>query len=441
MKDAKIRLPELHPGQRAVREGARRFNFLAAGRRWRKTTLCVAIAVEQAARGAEVLWGAPTYDQVRIGWDETKRGAGDAADFHEGRMECRIPRKGRILFRSLDQPDNARGHTADGAVIDEAADVDPAAWHAVVRPMLITTRGWAWVCGTPRGRNWFWSEWRRAAEGELANAMAWQAPTLGAAVLDGRLERRPHPLENPHVDFAEIEALWGSLPERGFRQEILAEFVEDGGGVFRNVRAVSVLQPGEPRPGHVYCCGIDWGRTHDFTCFAMWDATEKAQVALERMTGVDFVSQGNRLVALCERWQPDAILAESNSIGRPMLEHLQRAGLPVRGFEMTHASKLRLIDGYALGFERRAFRLLDDPRQLREHEAFEGQTLPGGLIRFTAPAGEHDDTVIANALAWSLAQGIGDDPLEEEPEARTILQAYPGLQRFPGLARRMKGRG
>jgi len=435
-----IRLPKLHKGQLAVRRGARRFNFLAAGRRWRKATLCVSIALERAMRGLEVLWGAPTYDQVRIGWDEAKRAIGGKADFHEGRMECRV-NSGRILFRSLDEPDNARGHTADGCVIDEAADVDPAAWHEVIRPMLITTRGWAWVIGTPRGRNWFWSEWRRSAEGELADATAWQAPTLGAAAADGRLERLPHPLENSDIAFAEIEALWGSMPERSFSQEILAEFIEDGGGVFRNVRAVSVLPPGEPRPGHLYVAGVDWGRTHDFSIFSVWDATGKEQVALERMTGVDFVSQGNRLIALCERWRPDIVLAESNSIGRPMLEYLQRAGLPVRGFEMTHAGKLRLIDSYALGFERRAFRLLDDPRQLREHEAFEQQTLPGGLIRFTAPTGEHDDTVIANALAWSLAREMGDEPLqEEEPEARTILEAYPALKRFPGLARRSSGK-
>ncbi|MHB9110762.1 MAG: terminase large subunit domain-containing protein [Armatimonadota bacterium] len=432
-----IRLPNPHPGQRAVRRGARRFNFLAAGRRWRKTTLCMAIAVERAVRGAEILWGAPTYDQVRIGWDETKRAAGAAADFHEGRMECRFP-KGRILFRSLDHPDNARGHTADGCVVDEAADVEAAAWHEVLRPMLITTQGWAWVTGTPRGRNWFWTEWRKAADGELADAAAWQAPTLGTAIRDGRPVRMPHPLENPDIPFSEIEALWGSLPERAFRQEILAEFVEDGGGVFRNVRAVSVLAPGAPLAGHVYCCGIDWGRTHDFTVFSVWDATEKRQVWLERVTGLDFITQASRLLALCERWRPDIVLAESNSIGRPMIEYLQRAGVPVRGFEMTQASKLRLVDAYTLGFERQAFQLLDDPRQIDEHEAFEQHALPGGLLRFSAPAGEHDDTVIANALAWSLAQGVSDDPLEEdEPDPRTVLEAYPGLKRFPGLARRL----
>lgn len=251
--------------------------------------------------------------------------------------------------------------------------------------------------------------------------------------------RAPHPLENPNIPFAEIEALWEAVPERAFRQEILAEFVEDG-GVFRNVRAVSVLAPDAPRAGHVYCCGIDWGRTHDFTVFSVWDATDKRQVWLERLTGLDFLTQAARLLALCEKWRPAMMLAESNSIGRPMIDYLQRAGEPVRGFEMTQAAKLRLIDEYALGFERQAFQLLDDPRQLEEHEAYEQHTLPGGLLRFSAPAGGHDDTVIANALAWSLAQNVSDDPLEDDgSEPQTILEAFPGLKRFPGLTRRLGG--
>ena len=433
-----IHLPNFHAGQEAVFWERKRFNWLSAGRRWRKTTMCMCLSVIGAVAKQEIIWGAPTYDQCRVGWDELRHACGPYAEFHEGRMECRLPQGGIIRFRSLDNPDNARGHTADGVVIDEAAYCSPVAWSEVIRPMLIDTKGWAWLVGTPAGRNWFWRGWVEAHAGEIADSIAWQAPALGVVIHEGRLIRDPHPLENPEIPFEELQQLFRSQPERSFRQEVLAEFVEDGGGVFRNVRAVSVLSPGEPVPLHVYCCGIDWGRTHDFSVFTVWDATEKRQVWLERMTGVDFVTQGNRLVALCERWRPDSILAESNSIGRPMIEYLQREGLPVRGFEMTHASKLKLIDSYALGFERKAFGLLDDEQQVREHEAFEQQTLPGGLIRFTAPEGEYDDTVIANALAWQQAQGVGDEPMdaEEAPPVPTIAEAYPALaERFKGLVR------
>ena len=49
-----IRLPYPHPGQQHVRAYARRVNWLAAGRRWRQTTLAVALTVEAAATGGTV---------------------------------------------------------------------------------------------------------------------------------------------------------------------------------------------------------------------------------------------------------------------------------------------------------------------------------------------------------------------------------------------------
>src|SRR5215475_14857955 len=101
-----IRLPYPHPGQQTVRRQANRFNWLAAGRRWRKSTLAMAVAVEAAAAGKRVLWGAPVYDQVRIAWDETQYAAAALAVFNQGTMTAAFPRQhGAIIFRSLDDPD------------------------------------------------------------------------------------------------------------------------------------------------------------------------------------------------------------------------------------------------------------------------------------------------------------------------------------------------
>ena len=102
-----------HPGQQTVRRDSQRFNWLSAGRRWRKTTLMMAIAVEGALKGMTWLWGAPTFDQVRIGWNETRHAAGGAANFTQQRMTAEFPTGGEIIYRSLDDANNARGHTAE----------------------------------------------------------------------------------------------------------------------------------------------------------------------------------------------------------------------------------------------------------------------------------------------------------------------------------------
>ena len=78
----RIKLPYPHPGQQHVRQHARRFNWLSAGRRWRKTTLAMSIAIEAAISGGDYIWGAPTFDQVRIGFAESRRALGGVADFN-----------------------------------------------------------------------------------------------------------------------------------------------------------------------------------------------------------------------------------------------------------------------------------------------------------------------------------------------------------------------
>ena len=55
-----------------------------------------------------------------------------------------------------------RGIYLDGIVLDEYADMDPRVWSEIIRPALADRFGWAVFIGTPRGRNAFFEQWRRA---------------------------------------------------------------------------------------------------------------------------------------------------------------------------------------------------------------------------------------------------------------------------------------
>ena len=400
-----IRLPYPHRGQIAVRQQQRRFNWLAAGRRWRKTTLGMPIAVEQAVAGKTIIWGAPTFDQVRICWNEMKHGVGIAAHFTQQRMTAEFPTGGRVVFRSLDDPDNARGHTADGVIMDEAQKCKPAAWYEVLRPMLIDTNGWAWAMGTPSGRNWFWKEHILAADRD--DARAWQIPTLGCEIVDNQLVRKPHPLENPDIPFSEIEHLFTTLPRRTFRQEVLAEFLEGEGAVFRNVTACCVLEPSEPdaHQGHEMVMGVDWGKTSDYTVVSVGCRECRQEVALDRFHGVSYHLARQRLAALIERWHVYDVLAESNSMGQPVIDEMQYDGLPVRGFATTASSKPPLIENLALTLEQAEVQFIADLIATAELEAYEMKTSANtGRPTYSAPEGVNDDTVIARALMCRALQ-------------------------------------
>lgn len=307
-----------------------------------------------------------------------------------------------MIFRSLDEPDNARGLTADGVVIDEASLVSARAYYEVVRPMISDTHGWALLMGTPKGRNWFWQEWIKAKDEWQSNS--WAVPTLGVVIKDEQLVRQPHPMENPDFEFSEALSMWRQMPERIFQQEFLAEFIEESGAVFRRVdeAATAVPQQQNIHPG-MYMVGVDWARHQDFTVYAVMECRTSSLVFMDRFRDIDFHTQVARLQALQERFQPMSIIAEDNAMGLPVVEQVQRMGLPVRAFHTTAESKRVIIESLANAFERGAIKILKDETLLAELKAFGMDRLPSGAFRYAAPEGMHDDTVIALALAWSAA--------------------------------------
>jgi hypothetical protein len=101
-----------------------------------------------------------------------------------------------------------------------------------------------------------------------------------------------------------------------------------------------------------------------------------------------------------------------------VIEQLQRDGLKVKPFLTTNASKSEAVEALALAFERNEIRIPNDPVLIGELQAFEAKPLPSGLMRYAAPEGGHDDTVLALAIAW---QGLGESNTRLSPEAMKMF--------------------
>ena len=364
----------------------------AAG--WGKTRLGAALCIEEAGRGGRAWWVAPSYKVAAVGWRLIRSLALQiaGATVRDGDMLATFPGGGTVQVRSADNPDSLRGEGLDFVVIDECAYVAEAAWQEALRPALSDRLGRAMFISTPSGRNWFWRCYQRGLQG--GEWKSWSFPTS----------------DNPYIDADEIEEARGDLPERIFRQEYLAEFLESEGTVFRNIAAC--LNAPETTPaehaGHHLVMGVDWAKQSDFTCLSVVCRDCRTEVARDRFNQIDYHVQRQRLQALAERWNVAVILAESNSIGRPIIEELQRSGLPVRGFETTATSKPPLIESLALAFEREECQWQADPVWTGELEAYERKVSPvTGRSQYSAPEGMHDDTVIARALAWEAVQSAG----------------------------------
>ncbi len=320
----------------------------------------------------------------------TKNVSGMMVSEQEHRME--FPGGGMMGIRSTHVPDNLRGAGLDYAVLDEAAFMEPRIWSEVVRPMLLDSQGGAMFISTPNGRNWFYDVYQLGLDPHEPDWAAFHFTSM----------------DNPHIPASEFAAIQRTTPEHIWRQEYLAEFMDDAGQVFRGIRqAATAPMQAVYQPDHVYIAGIDWGRENDFSCLVVLDATTQQMVALDRFNQIGWALQRGRVKTLFDRWQPAVIWAEANSIGSVNIEALQTEGLPVRPFYTTNKSKAALIESLALALERRDVSLQPDPVLLHELAAYTLERLPGGGYRYTAPPGLHDDTVIATALAWHGVQQGG----------------------------------
>lgn len=385
--------------------------------------MAMTLGGEAAIAGDAILWGAPTFGQCEIGWRELQRACAGAAHFARNRMEVTYPSGGSVTFRSLDDPDNARGLTANGVIIDEAPLIQERAWYEVIRPIISDTDGWAVLMGTPKGKNYFWREAIQAKN--RPDSIFFQAPTLGVKKgLFGSLERAPHDLENPFFKFEEAQLLADTMTEMTFQQEFLAEFVDSGGGVFRHVTDAPVARLQERgEAGHQYVMGVDWGKYNDFTVIIIldltastiphvtigspWDRRELPVIEvcyIDRFNQVDYTLQMGRLLAAYEKFHPGIIVAERNAAGEPLIEVMQRMNLPVFPFITGNATKALAIDALALALERGQLALPQNEILINELLSFDAERLPSGMLRYAAPEGMHDDVTMALAMAmWAAA--------------------------------------
>lgn len=361
---------------------------MACGRRWGKTVLLIDRATGFVTSGLPVAWYSPTYKLLADAWREAKiiwhpiiQGKNES----EKRIE--FVTGGSIEFWSLEDPDASRGRQYAAVFVDEAAHARHLqyAWENVVSAsMLDFDGGTAWFASTPNGRNYFWQLHR------TENWQSWTYPTTA----------------NPTISPEYVEEQRLALPERVFRQEHLAEFIENEGAVFRNIAANMTAPSTTPHKheGHRIYIGVDWGKHNDYTCLSVFCADCAQEVDKDRFNRIDYIFQRERVAAMDAKWQPKRILAEQNAM-EANLEMLQRdIGSKVRGWTMTGTNKPGLITSLAVALEKQEAEWLPDPVWTGELEAFEQSVNKNtGRSSYSAPEGMHDDTVIARALAWQAA--------------------------------------
>lgn len=394
-----VKLPPYHKIQQIVHDSEARFKVLVMGRRGGKSMYAKLEGLDRAINYSQKVWFvSPTYGNVMTHWREVKRLIGDLYTYKNEQQkyiefEREDGRLGTITFKSSDRPDNLRGEGLDFIIMDEAAFQDADVWDSVLSPMLADREGGALFISTPNGtQNWFYAAYNNGRDELKTDWQSWKFRTI----------------DNPYIKQTEIDRAKRDMPELKFKQEYLAEFVSDAGGVFHRVEEAAInSQLTEPEPGMIYYAGIDWGRKNDYTVVSIFDHTG-AQRRIERFTEIGWAYQSEKIMKLHEKWNFQKILVETNAAGAVVAEGLAAAGLPITAVYMTNVLKVSLVERLASNIERGIISLLSENTphgavQIGELLSYSIERTNNGIgVTYNAPKGGHDDCVVATMIVNQL---------------------------------------
>jgi hypothetical protein len=388
-----------HAAQRKIHEARdARFRTVCTGRRFGKT-LCMAAEILDRGggeAGGDYGWIAPTYGVADRGVEAFREIAPDFVRV-VGRLPTRVEFEGakgpcRVMFMSADNPDSIRGFGFRGVVVDEAASQDVRVWNYVVRPTLAQTMGWGVFIGTPAGRNWFYDMFTRGVEGQ-----------------EGFRSFRYSSLESPYFPKGEWEEARRQLPEDVFRQEYMAEFLEDSAGVFRGVDGC-LLPEGSAgaAPAGPVVMGVDLAKHTDWTVCVAMEARTGRCFDMYRTNRLDWPFQRAEIIEFARRHRAVLAVMDATGVGDPIYDDVKGVLPNVEGFKITAQSKRELVQGLMVAVERGLVRWPAAWEVLTgEMKRYEYTITPNGGIGYSAPSGYHDDCVMALALAvWGAGRYV-----------------------------------
>lgn len=372
--------PFIYNYQRQILDSEARFTVTEASTKVGKTASHIIWLFEQALSLKEnqsVWWVAPVYAQAEIAFNRMKNQVSDRGFFkaNETKLKLTLPTGGIIQFKSAEKPDNLYGDDVYAAVFDEFTRAREEAWFAL-RSTLTATGGKCKFIGNVKGKkNWGYRLAQRAKQHEQ-NFQHFKITAYDAAT-EGLLS------------YEEIEQAKRDLPESVFKELYLAEPSEDGSNPFGIPYIDQCTYSISSNPA--VCYGIDLAKSFDYTVIIGLD--KNGAVCDFKRFQKDWRQTTQDILDLPRV----PIVIDSTGVGDPIAEDIARVR-EVELFKFTGNSKQQIMEGLAAAIQQRKV-TFPEGNIKDELETFEFEYTRTG-VRYTAPAGLHDDCVCALALAW-----------------------------------------
>lgn len=350
--EVRVRLRRLHPQQwEFVTHRAPR-KMVRAGRRGGKTTGAADLAVRAFLDKRRVLYATPTAEQIETFWREVKRSLADALDAglltkNETLHTIEIPgTEARIRAKTAWNADTLRGDYADLLILDEWQLMDEDTWSVVGAPMLLDNDGDAVFIYTPPSLH--------SRSVSKARDPRHAAKMFAAHMndTDGRwatFHFTSH--DNPHIDKDALEDIARDMTSLSYRQEILAEDIDEApGALWKRAQIDSLRVTSAPELVRIVV-GIDPAATAHVSSSETGiivagtgrrNGTVHGYILDDLSLRASPAGWARAAVMAYSEHRADRIIGEVNN-GGEMVEHTLRtveAGIP---FKAVHASRGKAI--------------------------------------------------------------------------------------------------
>jgi hypothetical protein len=375
----------------------------AGGARLGKSICCAMIALMELLHDNRRIWlVAPDYNLAGKVFSHIETMIATGFPESELKVTRRIPQRidtkwgSWLECKSAENPTSMLGEELDLIIMDECSRIHEEVWDSYLRQRLTTRQGKSIKISTPKGQNWFWRNWKQAKDNP-----------------DGRAFQFPTNI-NPTFPKEEWEREKTRTPEKIFQQEFEASFLPGSAGIFTNIDKCIKGELEDYTEKHIYTMGVDLGRYEDFTVITVIDRMTNHLVYFDRFNLIDWSIQKKIITEVADKYQNPSMFIDATAItvGDAYVNELADAGYNVFGYKISsNLTKRQLVEKCVTMVNQKQISFPDVDDLVDELNAFTYNISDGGIIRYQAPEGMHDDAVISLCLAcWDL----DSKPLSEQ---------------------------
>lgn len=336
-------------------------------------------------------WVSPVYSQAKKVFREMEKGIIDTPFLRSSNKSDLIITFGNrstIQFFSAEAYDAIRGNTFHYLTCDEFDYFKTEAWDEVLKATVIVKGRKVLFLSTPKGKGLMFRMANMSNENENYHTI------------------RGTSYDNPLIPASELEDARRNLPEHIFRQEYLAEFLDDSSSVFPDVK-LSINN----NPANVLECyaGVDLGRADDYTVVTILNKNGQ-MLHVERWRHLEWAEIITNVIEVLNKYKPRCIVEANNAqdaIYEQIRNRISYNKNHIEPFVTGQKNKQNIIEDLIVAFEQREIGILNEGWLIDELNNFTyDYNLKTRQIKYSAPQGFHDDGVMSLAFAWAAYKSL-----------------------------------